>query len=102
MTELQQGAPDSMNASRTCTESGAKSAHDVLETFPPQLKQHMRILRKKFGASSKIGRRASNVEEALINLPAAEAIGPVVEFQRTNLEKSIKRWLTEIHGMLAA
>lgn len=67
-----------------------------MDLNPTQLKQHMRILRKKFGAKSRIGHRASNVEEALINLPGAE------EFQRTNIEKSVKRWLTELHQMLAA
>ena len=63
---------------------------------PTHLKQHMRILRKKFGASSKIGRRASNVEEALMNLPGDS------DFQRTNLEKSIKRQLEGIAELMSA
>lgn len=61
-----------------------------------QLKHHMRILRKKFGARSKIGRRASNVEGAVHTLEHGIEPGPTGEFQRANLEKTIKRGLTDI------
>lgn len=33
MTEIEQGARNGMNDSRTCTESGAKLAHDVRGLF---------------------------------------------------------------------
>lgn len=92
-----------MNASRTCTESDAKLAHDVPATFsvPANLKQHMRILRKKFGAGSKIGSRCSNVEGAILTLEHGMAKGPAGDFQRANLEASIKRQLTGISRLAA-
>lgn len=64
-----------------------------------QLKQHMRILRKKFGASSKVGRRASNVMETIDNNP--DAIEPTAEFQFFDPETSIKRQLTDITLLVA-
>ena len=72
-----------------------------MDLNPTQLKHHMRILRTKFGASSKIGRRASNVEGAIENLPHPSETGPVIEFQRANLEKTIKRQLEGIARLMA-
>lgn len=68
---------------------------------PTHLKQHMRILRKKFGADTPIGHRCSNVEGAIFNLQHAIVPGPTGEFQRANLEKAIKRGLTEIAQLAA-
>lgn len=66
----------------------------------PQLKQHMRILRKNFGAGSKIGRSASNVEGAIENLLNPDRNEITAEFQRANLEKSIKRQLEGIARLM--
>jgi len=63
----------------------------------------MRILRKKFGASSKIGRCASNAEGSIDNLlnPDPRTDEVTAAFQRAFLEKSIKRQLATIARLAA-
>lgn len=78
-----------VNESGTVSQSGTKltQPNPVSFTVPPDLKHHIRILRKKFGADTPIGHRASNVEEALLNLPHSE--------------QSIRRQLTDIARLSA-
>jgi len=78
------------------------NAHESTEgvpgafTVPADLKHHMRVLRKKFGASSKIGRLTYNVDSAIESLLNPDADKVTAESQRIFLPKSIKRQLEGI------